>query len=183
MAVRELFSVIKSNISVATGSGILAGMAIARDTTTGLGVVANRAADTDPQAYVGIAADDASRTGVTGIYVDPVGATALVDGVFTADNNGLYAGTKRALGDYYDETVSNVTNLTAGSTGAQGPMRPLGYFSTPSAQFATDQFVIKGITVACADSAFDTDTADAADMTTNDKLTYGSGVNAGKLVR
>lgn len=164
MAVKSLLSLIQANIEVASGSGILAGMAIARETATGKAVKAVRG---EAQAYVGIAADDANTSGVTFIQNDPVGATGIdASGNFIAQNNGWFSSVKRAIGDYKDETVNTTTNLTG-----NGPKRGIGYFATASTQLLVDTALLTS-----ADGA-NTDATGIATYAVNDYLTYG-GVSA-----
>lgn len=195
MAIRELNSVLAQNVDVDKATAFVAGMVIARDITTGLAIKADRATILG-SAVVGLAADDKARTGVTMISVDPVGA-AYIDpstGAFKANNNGYYVAPKRALGDYYDETVTNISDLTSGATGYQGPRRGVGVFSTPSGQFVVDVSSVFNTGAAAAYATTST-TAESTGGTivfaTNDLLTYGSSNGAvgtttdfaGKLVQ
>jgi hypothetical protein len=186
MAIRELFSVVQSNGDVARDTTVLAdpyflaGMVVARDTTTGLIRKANRANTGPADTWVGLSADDHSRTGCTMIIPDPVGANYIdTNGNFVANNNGFYVATKRALLDYLDEPVTNVSDLTSGASGYQGPRRGVGIYTTPSAEFVTDMFVA----VKTASSGGTTaDSNSAYSFLPNDLLTFGAGANAGKLV-
>ncbi len=184
MAIRPLQTVLSHNHNVAKDTDFHAGSVLVRDASTGLVRKADRAnsASTDrTQDVVGIAADDKSRTGNTMILIDPVGSSVVSsDGsTFTANNNGYYVATKRALGDYQDESVSNISDLTSGASGYQGPRRGVGVYMTPSGQFVTDMFKAQKTTSATADTAF----TGGDTFAVNDLLTYGAGVNAGHLVR
>jgi hypothetical protein len=157
MAIRELFSLVQSTLDIdrTTPVDIHAGQLVAKS-TAGLAVLAARnatiTASTNAE-FVGLAADDAARTSNTFIQADPVGSTKVsADGTtFTANNNAFFASTKRALGDYQDETVSNVSNLTAGSTGYQGPRRGLGVYNyTPGTQFIVDSLCVASAKVSNA---------------------------------
>lgn len=183
MAIRELFSVVQSNVEVARDTTqlsnpyFLAGQLLARDTATGLARQANRANTAPVDTFVGISADDHSRTGATMIIPDPVGSTYVdANGVLQANNNGFYVATKRALLDFLDETVTNASDLTSGASGYQGPRRGAGIYTTPSGQFMTDQFA------AVKTATTTTDSGTAYSFAPNDLLTFGAGVNAGKFV-
>ena len=180
MAIKELQAVVVDTFPVAANASFYAGMVLARDSSgasAGLVRSANRASDTVAN-YVGLSADDKARTGCTMIQNDPVGST-YVDpstGNLITNNNGWFVAQKRALSDYYDETVTNVTNLTAGSTGYEGPMRGVGVFLSQSGRFITDQFVAVQTSSSTADSG------SAHAFVINDTLTFGAGANAGKFV-
>lgn len=183
MAIRELFSVIQSNFDVARDTTQLAnpyfvaGQILARDGATGLARKADRANTSPVDTVVGISADDHARTGVTMIIPDPVGSTFVdSNGVLQANNNGFYVATKRALLDFIDEPVTNVSDLTSGATGYQGPRRGVGVYTTPSGQFVTDQFV------AVKTASASTDSGTAYSFAPNDLLTFGAAANAGKFV-
>jgi hypothetical protein len=183
MAIKELFSLVQSTVDIArdgTAADIHAGWAVARD-ANGKAVPADRVAiAAGTQRFVGLAADDAARTGNSFIQSDPVGSSKInADGTFAANNNAFFSSVKRALGDYQDETVSNISDLTSGSTGYQGPRRGLGIYNyTPGTQF-----IIDGI---CIVQGKKTDAAatDAGNATwaINDLLSIGVTANKGKFI-
>ena len=197
MAIRPLFELIQSNGEMAKDVTCYAGDALVKSPYTGLCIVANRANvataynsgtgafSHNAYNFVGFAADDHVRTGATMILPDPVGSTVVSsDGAtFTASNNGFYAVAKRALGDFMDELVTNVTDPTSGSTGYQGPRRGIGVYTSPSGQFVTDRFT------AAAKTATATTDADATvTFLPGDYLTFGSSSgatlsNVGKLIQ
>ena len=190
MAIRPLFELIQSNGEMAKDVTCHAGDALVKSPYTGLCIVANRANvataynsgtgafSHNAYTFVGFAADDHVRTGATMILPDPVGSTVVSsDGsTFTASNNGFYAVAKRALGDWMDELVTNVTNPTAGSTGYEGPRRGIGIYTSPSGEFVTDRFV------AVITASASTDDTNPYTFLPGDLLTFGAGANAGKLV-
>lgn len=192
MAIRPLFELIQSNFEMPASVTCLAGDAMMRNPYTGLLLPANRALAAtayngtafthDAHNFVGFAADDHARTGATMILPDPVGSTVVSsDGAtFTASNNGFYAVAKRALGDFMDELVTNVTDPTSGSTGYQGPRRGIAVYTSPSGQFVTDRFVAANTTSLTTDNTVFTTTA--ATFLPGDLLTFGAGANAGKLI-
>ena len=143
MAIRALNSLIVANYDTAAAASWLAGAALVRDpNTAGRVVLGIRSAFGSSTGFVGFSADDTARTGNTMILADPVGSS-FVDssGVLQANNNGFYAVSKRAIGDFLAENVNSVTNPTAGSSGYEGPRRGVGVFNTPGAQFITDQYL------------------------------------------
>jgi hypothetical protein len=190
MAIRPLFELIQGNFEMSKSVTCLAGDALVRSPYTGLCIVADRslvataynsgtgAFSHTAHTFVGFAADDHARTGATMILPDPVGSTVVSsDGsTFTASNNGFYAVAKRALGDFVDELVTNVSDPTSGSTGYQGPRRGIGVYTSPSGQFVTDRFV------AVITTAASTDDTNPYTFLPGDYLTFGATANAGKLV-
>ena len=208
MALREIFSLVQANYDILATIQLHAGQAVMRDYTypTGMNIIAaDRAALNASSvpvfngAYAGILADDTARTGNTMIQVDPVGATYLsgagsADGYgnviypFVANNNGYYSAQKRALGDYQAEDVTNVSDLTSGASGFQGPRRGVGVYTSPStvlvidsvgyAQFHTSDTLTFG-SYAWVDTAW----SGAETFAPGDLLTVGTGSNAGKLIR
>lgn len=173
MAIRSLLSVLSSNYNVDATTQFHAGASLSRDPATGLVRSADRRTDAGT-AFVGFSADDKSRVGNTMIQTDPVGSNVLDStGKFVANNNGFFVSVKRALGDYQDESNTNVSDLTSGASGYQGPRRGIGVFTTPSSQFVTDQFVAVATTSGVADATV------AVAFLTNDLLTFGASDPAG----
>jgi hypothetical protein len=77
------------------------------------------------------------------VLADPVGSNYIDgSGVFQSNNNGFYVAAKRAIGDFQSEIVNGVTNLSAQSSGYEGPRRGVGVYNTPGGQFVTDQFTL-----------------------------------------
>ena len=185
MAIKELFGLVQTTVPIAAATqNIHAGMLVALD-SGGKAVLASRAGTAGSylsnEKFIGLAADDAVKTGNTFIQADPVGSTKVAsDGTITANNNAWFSSTKRALGDYQDETVTNVTNLTAGSTGNQGPARGLGvYMYTPGSQFIVDDLAV--IATAKTDAS-GTDGGTATAWAPGTMFTIGVAANAGKFV-
>lgn len=183
MAIKELLNVLPFNYSVDAATIFYSGMVLARG-TTGTVVAADRNVAT-AAAIVGLAADDKAKTGVTMIQADPVGSNYVDSfGVLQAANNGWFVGPKRGLGDNaaFDETVTGVTNLTAGASGAQTPLRGVGVYQAPG-QFVTDQFVLYKTNDTTSSITADAAFGGGDTFLINDLLTYGVGANAGKLVK
>lgn len=186
MAIKELLSVLPFNYNVNVSTYFYSGMVLARvgSGTSAYVLAADRSLHTSNQ-IMGVSSDDHAKTGVTWIMADPVGSTYIDgNGVLQAANNAWYVGPKRGLADNaaFDETIENVTNLTAGYSGNQAPMRGVGVFQTPG-QFVLDQFVLFQTNDTSASSTADIAFASNQSFFTNDLLTYGVGVNAGKLVK
>lgn len=200
MAIKELISLGTTNHDIAASTEFRAGTVVCK-ATTGKLVTANRSTvatgvggtSVNPlwvQSYVGLAADDTARSGNTSIINDPVGSSF----VNTSDNtvlddyaNGFYVAPKRALSFNQDETLTDVTNFTAGASGFEGPRRQCAVYSFPGATFVTDAHVYTDgtsyATVAGATGAY-TDVAEATSAwAISDLLTAGAGLRAGYLVR
>lgn len=161
MALRTLQSVVATNYSKLSTDPILAGdivafnigntnaagvnpAPVARATTkasntTGPITIANRG------QIVGVAGDDALGTNPAGetptmINNDPAGSNFVNGSTFQSYTAGFYVGVKRAIGDFKDESVDVVTNLTAGIPTYSS--RGVTVYTTPSTQFVTDRFAL-----------------------------------------
>ena len=186
MAIRALNSVIVANYNTAASASWQAGACLMIN-ASGLVQKADRndtLFDTlveQTGRFVGFSSDDTARTGNTMILADPVGSNYIDgSGVFQSNNNGFYVGAKRAIGDFQSEIVNGVTNLSAQTSGYEGPRRGVGVYQAPG-QFVTDQFVNFQ-----TNDSNSTTTADSAYTAwgPNDLLTYATGAtNAGKLVK
>lgn len=183
MAIRALNSVIVANYNCAATASWQAGTCLMIG-SDGLVLKADRNASTfntlvqQTGKFVGFSSDDTARTGNTMILADPVGSNYIDgSGVFQSNNNGFYVGAKRAIGDFQSEIVNGVTNLSAQTSGYEGPRRGVGVYNTPGGQFVTDQYA----------EALTTDVStDGGSYTTfapGDLLVPGSTANAGKLVK
>ena len=155
MAIRALNSVIVANYDTAANASWHAGACLARDTSNvGRVVLADRASGAIAGGFVGFSADDTARTDNTMILADPVGSNSIDgSGVFQSNNNGFYVAAKRAIGDFQAENVNGVTNLSAQSSGYEGPRRGVGVFNTPGGQFVTDQFTSAATSAAGTDGS------------------------------
>ena len=184
MAIRALNSVIVANYNTAASASWQAGACLMIG-SDGLVLKADRSVAAfdslveQTGKFVGFSSDDTARTGNTMILADPVGSNYIDgSGVFQSNNNGFYVGAKRAIGDFQSEIVNGVTNLSAQTSGYEGPRRGVGVYNTPGAQFVTDQYVaVITATVATDDTA-------AATFAPGDLLCpAGLAANAGKLVK
>ena len=186
MAIRALNSVIVANYNCAATASWQAGATLMIN-ASGLVEKADRGnSSTCPfntlvlqtGKFVGFSTDDTARTGNTMILADPVGSNYIDgNGVFQSNNNGFYVGSKRAIGDFQSEIVNGVTNLSAQTSGYEGPRRGVGVYNTPGGQFVTDQYVEDLTTTVSADGGT------YATYAPGDLLVPGASANAGKLVK
>jgi hypothetical protein len=156
MAIRALNSVIVANYDTLATASWQAGACLALNSSTGNVQLATRASGADTAnfaTFVGFSSDDTARSGNTMILADPVGSNYIDgSGVFQSNNNGFYVAAKRAIGDFQSEIVNGVTNLSAQSSGYEGPRRGVGVYNTPGGQFVTDQFSLVTTSGVNADS-------------------------------
>ena len=183
MAIRALNSVIVANYNTAASASWQAGACLMIG-SDGLVLKADRNAAAfnslvqQTGKFVGFSSDDTARTGNTMILADPVGSNYIDgSGVFQSNNNGFYVGAKRAIGDFQSEIVNGVTNLSAQTSGYEGPRRGVGVYNTPGGQFVTDQYVEDLTTTVSADGGT------YATFAPGDLLVPGASANAGKLVK
>jgi hypothetical protein len=183
MAIRALNSVIVANYNCAASASWQAGATLMIG-SDGLVLKADRSAtafDTlveQTGKFVGFSSDDTARTGNTMILADPVGSNYIDgNGAFQSNNNGFYVGSKRAIGDFQSEIVNGVTNLSAQTSGYEGPRRGVGVYNTPGGQFVTDQYVEDLTTTVSADGGT------YVTYAPGDLLVPGASANAGKLVK
>ena len=182
MAIRALNSVIVANYNCAASASWQAGSCLMIG-SDGLVLKADRS-DTSFNTlvkqtgkFVGFSSDDTARTGNTMILADPVGSNYIDgSGVFQSNNNGFYVGAKRAIGDFQSEIVNGVTNLSAQTSGYEGPRRGVGVYNTPGGQFITDRFA------AVASSSITTDGGTWAPAIGDLLTVAATSANAGKLV-
>ena len=183
MAIRALNSVIVANYNTAATASWQAGACLMIN-ASGLVQKADRG-DTlfdtlveQTGRFAGFSSDDTARSGNTMILADPVGSNYIDgNGVFQSNNNGFYVGSKRAIGDFQSEIVNGVTNLSAQTSGYEGPRRGVGVYNTPGGQFVTDQYVEDLTTTVSADGGT------YATFAPGDLLVPGASANAGKLVK
>jgi hypothetical protein len=183
MAIRALNSVIVANYNTAATASWQAGACLMLN-ASGLVEKADRnnsifdSLVEQTGRFVGFSSDDTARSGNTMILADPVGSNYIDgSGVFQSNNNGFYVAAKRAIGDFQAENVNGVTNLSAQSSGYEGPRRGVGVYNTPGGQFVTDQYVEDLTTGVNADGGT------YATFAPGDLLVPGASANAGKLVK
>ena len=180
MAIFPYHSTTIINKDVLTASPFKAGMALIMDLN-------GRAIKADSQQlvftsvqekyarFLGFAASDHDISGNTLIVPDVVGSNYLdTNNRFINNQNLEYSVPKRALLDLQDTAVSNFYNASDPNTISR---RGIGVYNTPGDIFITDQFnpVLHG------DYGVDGSTTDT--ILPGDLITFGGGVNAGKLVK
>jgi hypothetical protein len=139
MAIRVLQSSIVANYDVSASGKFHAGDGLIINTSDG--TVSLSATQSTISNFGGLALGDHNTTGNTMIQNDPVGSSAVSpDGAtFTSYANGFYVGAKRAIGDWQDETVNTVTNLTESTPNSR---RGMGCLRAAGSQFVTDRVTV-----------------------------------------
>jgi len=126
-------------------------------------------------AIIGIAAGDSNVSGNTIIVPDYIGSNYLDANLnFISISDREYVSVKRQLLDYADETVNEYYNINYSPTPKR---RGIGIYPLTGETFATDQFkpVLHG--------DYGIDSTSIVSFSPGDLLTFGGGVNAGKLVK
>ena len=180
MAIYPYFSTTIINKDVLTNSSFKAGMALVLD-SNGRAIKADSQLlvfDSISQKYgkfLGFAASDHDISGNTIIIPDVVGSNYLdANYNFVKNENTEYSVAKRAILDHQDSAVSNFYNASDPNILSK---RGIGVYNTPGDYFVTDQFV----RVLHGDYGLDSTTL--VDLNPGDLLTFGGGINAGKLVK
>lgn len=126
-------------------------------------------------SIIGIAAGDSNTSGNTIIVPDYIGSNYLdSNSNFVSASDREYVSIKRQLLDYVDETVNEYYNI---NYSPKPKRRGIGIYSLSGDTFATDQFV----PVLHGDYGIDSTAIQS--LNPGDLLTFGGGVNAGKLVK
>jgi hypothetical protein len=126
-------------------------------------------------AIIGIAAGDSNVSGNTIIVPDYIGSNYLDSNLnFISISDREYVSVKRQLLDYADETVNEYYNINYSPTPKR---RGIGIYPLTGETFATDQFkpVLHG--------DYGLDNTSIISFLPGDLLTFGGGINAGKLVK
>lgn len=124
--------------------------------------------------FIGFAANDHDNFN-TILNNDPVGSNYLDTSGRLIDNvNGFYAQRKRSISEFSDEGISKYYNT---SEVLMNSRRGVGVYNLRGEIFATDQFAL------VMAELIDSDGVTAVNLSQGDLLTYGAGVNAGKLVK
>ena len=138
-------------------------------------VLALNSAGQKQAKILGIAAGDSNLTGNTIIVQDTVGNNYLDENKnFVNASNAEYLAIKRQLLDYADETVNEYYNMNFSPIPKK---RGIGVYCLIGDTFATDQFS------AVFHGDYGVDSLDTITFSPGDLLTFGGGVNAGKLVK
>ncbi len=169
------------NLDVIATSTFQAGMALIRDNN-------NRAVKADSQQlltltsaqkyakFIGFASSDHDVNNNTIITPDVIGSgfVDVISSRLAYQKDTEFSSPKRALMDLQDETVSKYFNPSdTTNIGKRG----IGIYNQVNDVFITDQFV----RVLHGDYGLDSTTL--VDLNPGDLLTFGGGVNAGKLVK
>ena len=167
------------NYDVLRSSSFDAGMALLID-SNGYAVKADRSlssADTlleQMSKFIGFASGDHDTLNNI-ILSDPVGSNFIDSNYEFRDNvNSHYGVFKRSIAEFSDENVSRYYNIFDNSTQAR---RGVAVFNLKGESYITDQF---NRVTAYTQYADDTT---AIDFNPGDLLTFGAGINAGKLVK
>ena len=180
MAIYPYFSTTILNKDVLTNSSFKAGMALIMN-SNGVAIKADSQSlvfDSVYQKYgrfLGFAASDHDISGNTIIIPDVIGSNYIDSNFnFIKSENTEYSVPKRAILDYQDSAVSNFYN-TSDLTNIS--KRGIGVYNTPGDYFVTDQFnpVLHG--------DYGVDSTTTTTLNPGDLLTFGGGINAGKLVK
>ena len=153
MALRLLQNSIVANYDVSPNAKFYSGDALTFDVSspagsTGLQPVQQIGGpDSAPalslSSFAGFSTSDHNITGNTIIQNDPVGSTIVSanGSLFTSYANGFYVGAARRIGDFQDESVTVVTNLTdVSATGNASPVRGVGVVRAHGSQIVTDRY-------------------------------------------
>lgn len=180
MAIYPYHSTTIINKDVTSASSFKAGMALITDSN-------GRAIKADSQQlisisvqekyarFLGFAASDHDISGNTLIVPDVIGSSYLdTNNRFVNNQNLEYSVPKRALMDLQDTAISNFYNASDTNIISR---RGIGVYNTPGDIFLTDQF----LPVLHGDYGFDNTTIQT--INPGDLLTFGGGINAGKLVK
>ena len=126
-------------------------------------------------SIIGIAAGDSNISGNTIIVPDYIGSNYLdSNSNFVSISDREYFSVKRQLLDYADETVNEYYNI---NYSPKPKRRGIGVYPLKGDTFATDQFspVLHG--------DYGLDSSTTITFSPGDLLTFGGGINAGKLVK
>ncbi len=124
--------------------------------------------------FIGFAANDHDSIN-TILNNDPVGSSYLDSSGRLIDNvNGFFAGRKRSISEFSDEGISKYYNTSEVLISSR---RGVGVYNLQGEIFATDQFAL------VMAELIDSDGTTAITFSQGDLLTYGAGVNSGKLVK
>jgi len=153
MALRLLQNSIVANYDVSPNAKFYQGDALTFDISSPAGATGLQPVqqiggpDTAPALSLGTLAgfstSDHNITGNTLIQNDPVGSTIVSanGSLFTSYANGFYVGATRRIGDFQDESVAVVTNLTdVSATGNASPVRGVGVVRAHGSQIVTDRY-------------------------------------------
>jgi hypothetical protein len=180
MAIYPYFSTTIINKDVLTNSSFKAGMALVMN-SNGMAIKADsqslvfESVAQKHGKFLGFAASDHDISGNTIIIPDVIGSNYLDSNLnFVTNDNTEYSIPKRSLLDYQDTAISSFYNASDLNIISK---RGIGVYNTIGDYFVTDQFnpVLHG--------DYGIDSTTATTLNPGDLLTFGGGINAGKLVK
>jgi hypothetical protein len=166
------------NYPANVSDNFIAGMALTLD-TNGNAVKADRAnilfddVLEQTKRFIGFASGDHNQTS-TIISSDPVGSNYNVDNSFFSNNNSHFSAARRSIQDFRDENINQFYNIFDTTNKS---LRGVGVYNLQGEIFITDQYATKLAMTYGGDSLVD------VVFSPGDLLTFGAGVNAGKLVK
>lgn len=179
MAIYALQNIYTVNYPTIVGEEFESGMALVLD-SNGVAVKADRASISYNSLYEQVAkfigfASGNHQFNANGLFIDPVGSNYIDSSFNFIENlNGLYSSPKRTIAEYRDENISNKYNFLNSSA---SNIRGVGVYNLQGEIYATDQFV------KVESSFLDADGSTTVSFNYGDLLTFGAGINAGKLVK
>jgi hypothetical protein len=180
MAIFTVTSNAVENVDIFISSSFKAGMALMRD-DNGRGVAADsqllisKTIEQKFGKFLGFATSDHTSVANTIIIPDVIGSSYIDNSYnFIRTENNEVAVSKRAVNDYLNEGVNSLFNPSDSSVISK---RGMAVYNQPNNIFITDQFK------AVLHGDYGLDGLDTVALNPGDLLTFGGGINAGKLVK
>jgi hypothetical protein len=180
MAIFTVTSNAVENVDIFISSSFKAGMALMRD-DNGRGVAADsqllisKTIEQKFGKFLGFATSDHTSIANTIIIPDVIGSSYIDSSYnFIRTENNEIAVSKRAVNDYLNEGVNSLFNPSDSSVISK---RGMAVYNQPNNIFITDQFK------AVLHGDYGLDGLGTVALNPGDLLTFGGGINAGKLVK
>jgi hypothetical protein len=180
MAIFTVTSNAVENVDIFISSSFKAGMALMRD-DNGRGVAADsqllisKTIEQKFGKFLGFATSDHTSIANTIIIPDVIGSSYIDSSYnFIRTENNEIAVSKRAVNDYLNEGVNSLFNPSDSSVISK---RGMAVYNQPNNIFITDQFK------AVLHGDYGIDSLGTVALNPGDLLTFGGGINAGKLVK
>jgi hypothetical protein len=180
MAIFTVTSNAVENVDIFISSSFKAGMALMRD-DNGRGVAADsqllisKTIEQKFGKFLGFATSDHTSIANTIIIPDVIGSSYIDSSYnFVRTENNEIAVSKRAVNDYLNEGVNSLFNPSDSSVISK---RGMAVYNQPNNIFITDQFK------AVLHGDYGLDGLGTVALNPGDLLTFGGGINAGKLVK
>ena len=180
MAIFTVTSNAVENVDIFISSSFKAGMALMRD-DNGRGVAADsqllisKTIEQKFGKFLGFATSDHTSIANTIIIPDVIGSSYIDSSYnFIRTENNEVAVSKRAVNDYLNEGVNSLFNPSDSSVISK---RGIAVYNQPNNILITDQFK------AVLHGDYGLDGLDTVSLNPGDLLTFGGGINAGKLVK